>query len=322
MFLRAQGGAGGPGPDGAAGTLGTPRSVGAGCAALFWAVGFYGVADLLALVGARGGMDAVAGLQASWGVLFTLIVGGGFVAMAARPLNPWPALVQLWTVAAALLLAAALTANVDPLVVAIMLVPMTAVGFAGPRLPPRRKLEADGLLFLLALAGAPAWWSYAAVAVERSLTPGVEDDVSWGLAHWPLQAARGIFMALIVLVMEFWPPGRPLHGTVCCASSTVLAAGWLLYPVSAGSVDSPAMSVLAVLWGAAVFACRFRGTGGGRTGGRPAAVDGPKPPGLRTEAPAAGAGRGPVRARLPRGTGRPWPDTEVLWPDTAGPRNA
>jgi hypothetical protein len=228
--------------------------------------------------------------------------------------------VQLWTVAAALLLAASITASVDPLLVALILVPMTAATFFGARpMRANRRLETDGLLFLLALVGAPAWWAYAAAAAGRALTAGTADEFSWGLAHWPLQAALGIFMALIVLVMAFWPPGRRLHGTICCASSVVLAAGWLLYPDSSGSVDSTVMSVLAVLWGAAVFVCRVRGTGPGQAEVGTAGGDGPAPTNLRAVPP-----RGkPARAGSSRGAGRdrpgaPWPDTEVLWPATVG----
>jgi hypothetical protein len=282
---------------------------------LFWAVGFYGITDLLALVGAGSGMEAVAGLQVSWGVLFTLLIGGAFVCIAARPREPWPAVVQLWTVAAALLMAAAFAASMDPLVVALLLVPMTVLTFAGARpRPARRRLQTDGPLFLLALAGVPAWWAYAAAAVDRSLTAGTADEFSWGLAHWPLQAALGIFMALIVLVMAFWPPGRPLHGTSCCAATLVLAASWLLYPDSAGAVDSPGLAVLSMVWGIAVFACRLRGTGPGESRGRPAVAEGPTPPALRPARPVARPVRRPVRGRSPGGAGSPWPDTEVLWP--------
>ncbi|MCG2624876.1 hypothetical protein LVY72_23580 [Arthrobacter sp. I2-34] len=322
--MREQSGAGGFRRGRMAVASGTSRSLWAGFAALFWAVGFYGIVDLLALTG--GGMDAVAGLQISWGVLFTLIVGGAFAAIAARPLHPWPAIVQLWTVAAALLLAAALCASLDPLVVALILLPMTAIVAAGkwagtrPQ-PARQGLRTDGRLFLLALAGAPAWWAYAAAAVERSQAAGAAEDYSWGLAHWPLQAALGIFMALTVLVMAFWPPGRPLHGTLCCAGTVLLAAGWLLYPKSAGSVDSPALCVLAVLWSAAVFVSRFRGTGSGESRGRPAVPGGPKPPGLlgTKSGPARTPGRRPVRRQPTGGTGSPWPDTEVLWPAAGAP---
>lgn len=315
MFLRAESGAPEPRRAPVARNSATSRSLWAGFAALFWAVGFYGIADLLALVGAGNGVDAVAGLQVSWGVLFTLIIGGAFVCLAARPTEPWPAVMQLWTAAAALLLAAAVAASMDPLLVAVLLVPMTVATFARARVrPARRRLQTDGPLFLLALAGAPAWWAYASAAVDRSLSAGAADQFSWGLAHWPLQAALGIFMALIVLVMAFWPPGRALHGTICCASTVVLAASWLLYPDSLGAVDSPVLAVLSMLWGAAVFACRFRGTGRGESRGRPAVADGPAPPNLRPARPAARPVRRPVRGRPPRGAGSPWPDTEVLWP--------
>ncbi|MCW2134636.1 hypothetical protein [Arthrobacter sp. VKM Ac-2550] len=251
----------------------------AGLAVLFWAVAFFGIVDLLTVFSANEGFAAVMGLEASWGVLFTFVISGAFLAIAARPQEPAPALVQLWTTAAALLLAWIFTYDTSPLVVAAILIPMTVLssvagrhdrrstsgsspGTTG-RQPRRRRatsaLDPSGPLLLLGLVGVPFWWAYAATAVELSQTPGIEDDITWGLTHWPVQAALGLYLSLAVLVMTFWAPGRTLLGTSCWISSVVLGATWLLYPASAGSVDSAGLSVLAVGWGTAVFFCRYLG---------------------------------------------------------------
>ncbi len=251
----------------------------AGLAVLFWAVAFFGIVDLLTVFSANEGFAAVMGLEASWGVLFTFVISGAFLAIAARPLEPAPALVQLWTTAAALLLAWIFTHDTSPLVVAAILIPMTVIssvagrherstssggstGSTSSQPQPRRAtsaLDPSGPLLLLALVGVPFWWAYAATAVELSQTPGIEDDITWGLTHWPVQAALGLYLSLAVLVMTFWAPGRTLLGASCWISSVVLGATWLLYPASAGSVDSVGLSVLAVVWGTAVFFCRYLG---------------------------------------------------------------
>lgn len=251
----------------------------AGLAVLFWAVAFFGIVDLLTVFSANEGFAAVMGLEASWGVLFTFVISGAFLVIAVRPQEPAPALVQLWTTVAALLLAWIFTHDTSPLVVAAILIPMAVISsIAGRRArrstsasshdntyrqPQRRRttsaLDPSGPLLLLALVGVPFWWAYAATAVELSQTPGIEDDITWGLTHWPVQAALGLYLSLAVLVMTFWAPGRTLLGTSCWICAVVLGATWLLYPASAGSVDSVGLSILAVAWGTAVFFCRYLG---------------------------------------------------------------
>ncbi|EMY34615.1 hypothetical protein D477_008588 [Arthrobacter crystallopoietes BAB-32] len=246
-------------------------------AVLFWTVGFFGVIDLVMLLGVNPAFFAVMGLEASWGVLFTFIVSGAFLAIAARPAQPWPAMVQLWLVVAALLLASVAAEDAGPLAAALMLLPMSLVPLLSRADRPKRanrRLMPSGPLLALALLGAPGWWSYAAVAVEQSLAPGVVDDTSWGLSHWPIQAALGLLLATSVLVMAFWPPGRTLLGTTTGTSAIVLGLCWLVYPDSAGAVHSPWLAAAAILWGNAVILSRF--------------LDRPEPgPDIRRAAPAA-----------------------------------
>lgn len=256
-------------------------------AAVFWAVGFFGIIDLTMLFGVNPAFHAVMGLETSWGVLFTFIVGGAFVAIAARPRQPWPALVLLWLVVAALLLASVLAEDAGPLAPAVLLLPMSLVPLLSPADRPDRavgRLEPSGLILALALAGAPGWWGYAAAAVEQSTTPGVVDDTSWGLSHWPIQAALGLLLVMGVLVMAFWPAGRPLIGTACGSSALVLGISWLLYPDSAGAAHSAGLSVAAIFWGLAVIFTAFRHQKDqGPDARRPSPATRPRPPAL-TEA--------------------------------------
>jgi hypothetical protein len=229
-------------------------------AAVFWAVGFFGIVDLSMLFGVNPAFHAVMGLETSWGVLFTFIVGGCFVAIAARPRQPWPALVLLWLVVAALLLASVLAEDAGPLLAASLLLPMSLVPLlsrADRPDPARGGMRPSGPVLALALLGAPGWWSYTAVAVEQSLTPGVVDDTSWGLSHWPIQAALGLLLVVGVLVMAFWPAGRVLMGAACGCSSMVLGISWLFYPDSAGATHSAWLSMAAILWGLAVVLSGF-----------------------------------------------------------------
>jgi hypothetical protein len=256
-------------------------------AAVFWAVGFFGIIDLTMLFGVNPAFHAVMGLETSWGVLFTFIVGGAFVALAARPLQPWPALVLLWLSVAALLLASVLAEDAGPLAAAAMLLPMSLVPLLSRADRPDQaggRLRPSGPILALALVGAPGWWVYATIAVERSLTPGVIDDTSWNLSHWPIQAALGLLLVMGVLVMAFWPGGRTLIGTVCGSSAVVLGISWLLYPDSAGAVHSPWMATAAILWGLAVaFSPFLHRKERGPDARRPAPAANPKLPAL-TEA--------------------------------------
>lgn len=244
-------------------------------AVLFWGVGFYGITDLLMPFGATETADAGRGLEASWGVFFTVIVSGAFLRFVLRPGDRQPCGAQLWVAVGTLLLAAAVTGSSGPLKVAAMLAGMTlalsyldrpgaarapqggagtnAVGTGSAGTP---RLEVSGQLFLLALGGTPWWWGYAAVAAESYRLPGNTGGTVWGVDHWPVQAALGFFLSLAVLMMAFLPPVRRLFALSCCAGSATLGFSWLLHPQSAGAVDNAPVAVLAVLWGFAVFACR------------------------------------------------------------------
>lgn len=267
-------------------------------AAIFWAVGFFGIIDLTMLFGVNPAFHAVMGLETSWGVLFTFIVGGAFVAIAARPRQPWPALVLLWLVVAALLLASVLAEDAGPLAPAVLLLPMSLVPLLSRADRPDRAgggLDPSGPILALALLGAPGWWAYAAVAVGQSLTPGVVDDTSWGLSHWPIQAALGMLLVVGVLVMAFWPAGRTLIGIACGSSAVVLGISWLLYPDSAGASRSAGLSLAAILWGLAVLLSPFlRRKEQGPDARLPSPANRPAPPALSESVPEPG-----VRDQIP-----------------------
>ncbi|WP_336713666.1 hypothetical protein [Arthrobacter sp. USHLN218] len=271
-------------------------------AAIFWAVGFFGIIDLTMLFAVNPALHAVMGLETSWGVLFTFIIGGAFVAIAARPRQPWPALVLLWLVVAALLLASVLAEDTGPLAPAVLLLPMSLVPLLSRADRPDRaggRLDPSGPILALALLGAPGWWAYAAVAVGQSLTPGVVDDTSWGLSHWPIQAALGMLLVVGVLVMAFWPAGRTLIGIACGSSAVVLGVSWLLYPDSAGAAHSAGLSLAAILWGLAVLLSPFlRRKEQGPDARLPSPANRPAPPALSESVPEPGVpDQSPARRR-------------------------
>jgi hypothetical protein len=242
--------------------MATGARIWAGFAAAFWAIGFFGIYDLAIVVGPAEEVVDLVGLEASWGVLFTLIIGGAFLAIAASPASPWPALVLLFMVSTALLLAAAYSYDAGPLVLALILTPMTLVlfGLSRGQWPPLPRQQRSPSLPLLVLACASAllWWSYATEALAAAQIPEIRDDVVWGFSHWPVQGALGLVMVFAVLVMAFWPASRPLFGGSCGLSSMVLGGAWLAYPDSVGAVDSAPLAWGAVLWGLAVMIVGIR----------------------------------------------------------------
>jgi uncharacterized membrane protein len=84
--------------------------------------GLFGLADLMTLPGwVDQQYEWSVPLEASWGSLFTFVVGGSFVSIARNPRQPWPGFVLLSIAIVALVLGSLLGLDAGPLPVAILL---------------------------------------------------------------------------------------------------------------------------------------------------------------------------------------------------------
>jgi hypothetical protein len=162
----------------------------AGGLAVFWGFLFYGLIDLLAF--AQGpDFHASLVLSTGWGLLFLVLVAGPLVAVAVRPGTCATAAGQVAIAGVAVGAAAAVSGSPRHLLVAGALL-ATAAALAAVRPPTsaparatRRTPWAPRLLVLLAAVPACAYaWTAARTTGSGTLT-----DDTWGLDHWPVQAA-------------------------------------------------------------------------------------------------------------------------------------
>ena len=170
--------------------------VGAVVVALWWAVPFFGIIDLLVgIVPSRfpDGYDwtPVLVVATSWGLLFTILVPVPLIAWAVRPTG-WVG-PQIVAVAAAVLVAALAAVAVGQIFVALLV----AASAAFPRMwRPRPEWS------LRRLAATPAFWlvdalvalAFAAAlfqawdVLDTARSGAADDDNTWGLMHLPMQA--------------------------------------------------------------------------------------------------------------------------------------
>jgi hypothetical protein len=283
----------------------------AAVSATFWTVPFFGLIDLAVPVDRTPGFYDSYLLETGWGVLYTVVVGTAFLALAVRPHLVVP-LVQVAVAAGCLLLTAVASGSWAQLAPGVLLLlsssvhgllvhrrPRWSLASARPRLDP----VVGGIA--LALVPAAAVFASEMVAAYRHGRPPRDDD-TWGIDHWPTQAALGLAIAGVAVVVAAgvrarWP------GTAVSAGCAVGAAAWSGYwssvhpdhAGSAGQVGGAALLVWAVVFGSAVAwrlsdlrrppHDRARGTGPGR---RSAATGPPGRPGGST---------GPVSQRVPPG---------------------
>jgi hypothetical protein len=213
---------------------------------LFWGLLFYGLIDLLAFAQGPDFHTTVL-LSTGWGLVFLFLVAAPLAAVAVRPAASSAALQQVALVAVAVAAGAALSASPSHLIVAIALALTVAVlaGFAGGRgqLAPRgwRWSWTPGAVVIVS---AVPWCAYAWTSARATGSNPVADD-TWGLDHWPVQAALPLAFLLVSALAAGHPSGWALP-TWCVGA----AAGWFAVvcwtePHLAGSVSRP--------WAAAVF---------------------------------------------------------------------
>jgi hypothetical protein len=208
----------------------------AGLLAVFWGFLFYGLIDLLAFAQ---GPDFHASLLLStgWGLLFLVLVAGPLVAVAVRPGTGATAAGQVAVAGMAVGVAAALSGSPRHLLVAGALLATAAV-LAAVRPPTRTPARATWRTpwaprLLVVLAAGPAC-AYAWTAA-RTTGSGTLTDDTWGLDHWPVQAAFPLAVLGVAALAAARPAGWQLPTCAVAVSAAWFGTVCWLEPDLVGS---------------------------------------------------------------------------------------
>jgi hypothetical protein len=198
-------------------------------------------------------------LEASWGVVMTVLVGGSFLAVAVDPRRTAPAQVTVLVTLASWLVAAAAGLEWQLLgyVGVLVLEAATLVAL----LPARERLRPFAVsvswpLLALAALGAVPWLLHAAqmFAANRRDAGLLIGDVTNGVDHYAVQGAMALALVALTGMAAVWPRGRRFLGV-----SVGLCAGYVglvsfAFPGTWAGL-SPLQSVLCMAWalGAAVL---------------------------------------------------------------------
>jgi hypothetical protein len=225
---------------------------------LFWGFFFYGLIDLLAF--AQGEQfHATLLLSTGWGLVFLFLTAAPLVALGLRASAVSPsALAELALVAAAVLAAAALSSSPRHLSVAAGLTATVAVLAVLARDRPWdvvrtwRWSAVPGTLVILATAPCCAYaWTSARTTGGAQLT-----DDTWGLDHWPVQAALPLALMLISALAAGHPTGWRLPTWTAGAAAAWFAVVCWLEPHLVGSVSRP-WAAITLLWSAVFIAATY-----------------------------------------------------------------
>ena len=194
----------------------------AGLLAVFWGFLFYGLIDLLAFAQGPDFHDSLV-LSTGWGLLFLVLVAGPLGTVAVRSGTRTTALGQVAVAGVAVGVAAALSGSPRHLLVACGLLATAAV-LVAVRPPTRVRAQAarrtpwaPGLLVVLAAGPACAYaWTAARTTGSGTLT-----DDTWGLDHWPVQAAFPLAVLGVAAIAATRPAGWRLP-----TWTVVISAAW------------------------------------------------------------------------------------------------
>jgi hypothetical protein len=225
----------------------------AGVSALFWAVPFFGLVDLLVVLVNDPDWRASYLLETGWGVLFAVLVAAPLAAFAVRPgLGAGVVVAQLLAVAVAVAAAALWTGYPVQLVPAALLagdaVLVGALAGVRPVAPP-----VDRVLRLLVVAGAVIGGAFSAALVDHH--PSARPDITLGLDHLPMQVSLGLAMITVGAVAAAAVGGRSRGWRLpvwTLAPGVAWLGGWsVVYPDLEGSMGR-GLGAAAVAW-AVVF---------------------------------------------------------------------
>ena len=239
----------------------------AAASAVFWAFLFFGLIDLAVPIDETPGFYDSYLLETGWGVLYTFLVGAAFVSLAARPQLMMP-VAQIALVAVCLAATAVAAGSWVQLVPAMLLASNCYAFVAMARdqvwLPVGwYRARLDPLVGLVAATLVPPAVLFAVDMIRgfREDRPPRGDD-TWGIDHWPTQAALALAGAAVAVAVAAGVRDR-WSGTAVSVGCVALAVGWFgfwsaVYPEHAGSAGEG--------WGIAliVWACAFIGVAGWR----------------------------------------------------------
>lgn len=223
--------------------------------ALLWAVPLFGVIDLSLLVFENPWFMPVAPLEVSWGSLFTYFLAVPMAVVVVWPSGLWGALAVNAVAVVALLAGAGLSlhwpAAVLALVVAVASLPLLPLGRRALRqgrlAPPAVRAEAHWPLLALSVLGLALWAPYTAHAVAAF---GVlEDDITNGVSHWPVQVAAGSALMLGALTAALLPEPRRLAVVAVALSAVSIGVSAAAKPRVPAATETEQWGVLCVLWG-------------------------------------------------------------------------
>ena len=225
---------------------------------LFWRFFFYGLIDLLAF--AQGEQfHAALLLSTGWGLLFLFLTAGPLLALSARASAVSPsALAQVALVAVAVVAAAALSSSPGHLFVSAGVIATVAVLAVLARERPWDVMQTwrwsavPGALLILAVAPCCAYaWTSARTTGGAQLT-----DDTWGLDHWPVQAALPLALLLICALAAGHPSGWRLPLWSAGTAAAWFAVACWLEPNLVASVSRP-WAAITLLWSAAFVAATY-----------------------------------------------------------------
>lgn len=242
------------GPRAAGLNAGAARAAAAG-SALFWAFLFYGLIDLVVPIDQTPGFYDSYLLETGWGVLYTFMVGLAFVSLAVRPAMLVP-LAQVALVAGSLTVTALAAGSWVQLAPALLLgancygmLMLTQRKAAWPAAWYRLRLDPPTGVAAVVLTAPAVLFAYDMVMGYREGRAPLDDDTA-GIDHWPTQAALGLAVAALAVVVAAGVRAR-WSGTAVSASCLAVATGWFgfwsaVYPDHAGSAGrAPGLTLIA-----------------------------------------------------------------------------
>jgi hypothetical protein len=191
-------------------------------------------------------------LEAGWGLLFTVLVAGAFLAVAIWPRRCTPPLVQIGVVVVALAAAAAVGVGSALLLVAFGLaVALIVLVVMLPR--DREPLwplpgSTSWPLAALTAAGAVLWLWYGTSMFVLVHQPSATTDDTLGVNHYQVQGALAVALVGLAGLTVRWPRFRGWIGISASIAAAALGASDLAWPHSAGAFAAE-WAVCAIIWG-------------------------------------------------------------------------